>query len=330
MTMCRFIPSTPLSRWLLVVVLAGAILAMNIFPAEAARRYYKKSGSKHSSSHKVGKTSSKKSKNHARGKYKRKRYACNTTVGKQQAFALLQSSRDLALLASLDYRPDPALIQNYIANDKGELSDDELEEAGVDADSEIDGDSTKFTADAYTLHKLWFSYISTVDSVERNALYEENFVAGSIGKREIMRQILAWIGTSYWYGGVSRSGIDCSAFTRAVYRASGDIELPRTAAMQSTVGEHVRQFEDLRFGDLVFFNTRSRVYVSHVGLYLGDNLFAHASSRYGVTVSSLRSDYYQTRFLGAKRLRPEDLQTLATTNRNFSSLFQIKNIRTAE
>ncbi|MBK9248210.1 MAG: C40 family peptidase [Ignavibacteria bacterium] len=62
----------------------------------------------------------------------------------------------------------------------------------------------------------------------------------------------------------------------------------------------------MQFGDVVFFHTRKRVYVSHVGIYLGDNLFAHASSRYGVTVSSLESDYYNKRLIGVKRLQQVD------------------------
>ena len=63
----------------------------------------------------------------------------------------------------------------------------------------------------------------------------------------------------------------------------------------------------LQYGDLVFFHTRRGVYVGHVGIYLGDNLFAHASSRSGVTVSSLESDYYAARFLGGRRLMKDEM-----------------------
>jgi cell wall-associated NlpC family hydrolase len=70
--------------------------------------------------------------------------------------------------------------------------------------------------------------------------------------------------------------------------------------MQYEEGKTVKR-EDLQFGDLIFFHTLKHTYVSHVGIYLGDNLFAHASSRYGVTVSSLESTYYGSRMIGARR-----------------------------
>jgi cell wall-associated NlpC family hydrolase len=69
--------------------------------------------------------------------------------------------------------------------------------------------------------------------------------------------------------------------------------------------------KDLQFGDLIFFHTRRHAYVSHVGIYLGDNLFAHASSKYGVTVSSLESTYYNNRFIGAKRITARDLDKMS-------------------
>ena len=59
---------------------------------------------------------------------------------------------------------------------------------------------------------------------------------------------------------------------------------------------------ELKFGDLVFFNTRRRVKPGHVGIYIGDNLFAHASSKLGVTISSLEHDYYNKRYMGARRI----------------------------
>jgi cell wall-associated NlpC family hydrolase len=258
----------------------------------------------------------KKGKRYARYRSRVRHYSCNTSTGRQQAFAFLQSSRELASLASLEYRPDPN-VQQYIDNDAGEITDEELD--NVEAEMEGDGTDDDFANNPTALHKAWLAYIRTVDSSESASLREESTIAGMIDKRDVMSQVLAWIGTPYWYGGVQRSGVDCSAFTRAVYRVAGDLELPRIAAMQSTVGEHVRTMEDLRFGDLIFFNTRPSVYVSHVGLYLGGNLFAHASSRYGVTVSSLQANYYQTHFLGGKRLRSIDIQMLSNA-RSVSSL----------
>lgn len=132
-----------------------------------------------------------------------------------------------------------------------------------------------------------------------------------ISKRKVMEVILDWLGTPYYFGGTSERGIDCSAFTRQVFYLSSQILLPRTALEQYKWGIPIKR-DKLEFGDLVFFHTRRHVYVSHVGIYLGDNLFAHSSSRYGVTISSLESQYYKKRFIGARRLSPKDIAKLST------------------
>lgn len=134
-----------------------------------------------------------------------------------------------------------------------------------------------------------------------------------ISKKKVMQVILDWLGTPYYFGGTSERGIDCSAFTRQVFYLSSLISLPRTASEQFKVGIPVKR-EKLEFGDLVFFHTRRHAYASHVGIYLGDNLFAHSSSRYGVTVSSLKSQYYQNRFIGARRLSPKDIARFSVLN----------------
>ncbi len=116
----------------------------------------------------------------------------------------------------------------------------------------------------------------------------------------ILREALRHIGTPYVYGGTGAGGIDCSAFTRTVFNNSMNIALPRTTVEQYRVGQPVRMPER-RFGDLVFFNTTGRN-PSHVGIYLGDNLFAHASVSNGVTISSLESTYFQRRITGVRRV----------------------------
>jgi cell wall-associated NlpC family hydrolase len=108
--------------------------------------------------------------------------------------------------------------------------------------------------------------------------------------------------TPYHYGGNSLDGIDCSAFTGCVYSQTFKMTLPRSAREQYTIGEIIPSREELKFGDLVFFNTRRRVKPGHVGIYIGDNKFVHASSRHGVIVSSLGDDYYTKRYMGGRRV----------------------------
>jgi cell wall-associated NlpC family hydrolase len=104
----------------------------------------------------------------------------------------------------------------------------------------------------------------------------------------------------YRFGGSSLLGIDCSAYVQKVYSFLG-IELPRSAREQFNVGESIEK-DDLSIGDLVFFRTYAS-FPSHVGIYLGNNLFIHASSKdKKVTIDSLLTPYYLKRFIGAKRI----------------------------
>ncbi|MGA8263986.1 MAG: C40 family peptidase, partial [Ignavibacteriaceae bacterium] len=125
-------------------------------------------------------------------------------------------------------------------------------------------------------------------------------------KEKMLMEILKYINTPYKYGGTSSNGIDCSAFTQSVFSKSLSVKLDRTAKGQYHEGHDVADIDDLEFGDLVFFNTSRRVKPGHVGIYIGDHLFVHAS-RSGVTVSSLDMDYYAKRFMGGRRIEPDQL-----------------------
>jgi cell wall-associated NlpC family hydrolase len=104
----------------------------------------------------------------------------------------------------------------------------------------------------------------------------------------------------YRFGGTTLRGIDCSAYVQRVFGLL-DIKIPRTAREQYGVGSMIGR-DDLAIGDLVFFKTYAS-FPSHVGIYIGDNLFIHASSMVRkVTIDSIELPYYRKRFLGARRL----------------------------
>ena len=140
-----------------------------------------------------------------------------------------------------------------------------------------------------------------------NSSEENNVLSNDYGtpKEKMLMEIIRYLNTPYKYGGNSKKGIDCSAFTQTVYKHTLSIDLYRSARQQYQQGEEIDNEEDLQFGDLVFFNTRRAVKPGHVGIYIGDHLFAHASSKKGVTVSSLDHPYYQKRFMGGRRIKHE-------------------------
>ncbi|CAJ1317204.1 C40 family peptidase [Paenibacillus sp. PK4536] len=120
------------------------------------------------------------------------------------------------------------------------------------------------------------------------------------------------IGTPYRIGGTSFSGFDCSGFTQYVF-GKMNIDLPRQSSSQYQVGEPVSK-SDLIAGDLLFFNTTGAG-VSHVAVYVGNGNFAHASTSKGVRIDSLSMDYYQNRYVGAKRVMSDSTyNTFATDN----------------
>jgi NlpC/P60 family/S-layer homology domain len=109
-----------------------------------------------------------------------------------------------------------------------------------------------------------------------------------------------YLGVPYKWGGTTVSGFDCSGYITTVYKEIG-IALPRTSSSMYNTGSSVSK-KDLRVGDLVFFNTYGSG-VSHVGIYIGENEFIHASSNKGVTISNVNDPYYWAgRYVGAKRV----------------------------
>jgi cell wall-associated NlpC family hydrolase len=124
--------------------------------------------------------------------------------------------------------------------------------------------------------------------------------SGTSIKDRLLRVAQRMLAVPYRFGGTTLWGLDCSGFVQKTF-AFLNLDLPRSAREQFREGAKVAK-EDLSPGDLVFFRTYAK-YPSHVGIYLGDNRFVHASSRERkVTVESLDTPYYMKRYIGAKRL----------------------------
>ena len=136
---------------------------------------------------------------------------------------------------------------------------------------------------------------SSISGIEKKSLINQSsletltnivseYKSTNVDRDAVMTKIIELINTPYLWGGTTTNGIDCSAFVQTVFRKALGIELPRTSIMQS-----------------IFFNTMGRR-ISHVGIYLGESYFAHSSSSGGVKVSSLNEDYYNRKFVTARRV----------------------------
>lgn len=119
--------------------------------------------------------------------------------------------------------------------------------------------------------------------------------------RQLYEAINSWLGVPYKYGGTDRNGIDCSAFVGVIYKQVYGISLNRTANDMTRNVTFIAKSQ-LREGDLVFFNN-SKGKVSHVGIYLKEGLFAHASTSNGVSVSRLDNTYWQKHFYKGGRVK---------------------------
>lgn len=129
----------------------------------------------------------------------------------------------------------------------------------------------------------------------------------SRAKERALIKIIHLMHTKYEYGGKDENGIDCSAFTQSIFEYGLNISLSRSALSQFGEGEPINDIKELKFGDLVFFDTAQRTNPGHVGFYVGKNKFAHASSSRGVMISSFNSNYWRQRFLGGRRI-PEAIR----------------------
>lgn len=130
-----------------------------------------------------------------------------------------------------------------------------------------------------------FSLLENNDALDRHALLSE---------------IMPLMREPYRKKGTGAKGFDCSGFTMRVYKNILDLDLPHSSRLQFSMGKPIER-DSLKIGDLVFFKTRKKI-PSHVGIYVGDGLFAHASLKIGVTISLLDGKYYKKRYVGARRV----------------------------
>jgi lipoprotein Spr len=123
----------------------------------------------------------------------------------------------------------------------------------------------------------------------------------SLTNLELLAQMEKWFGTQYCFGGSTDSCIDCSSFTQVILRDVYNLKIPRNSQQQFDASTKI-ETENLKEGDLVFFNTVSAsMIITHVGVYVCNNKFVHASTSKGVTINDLSEKYFAKAYRGAGR-----------------------------
>ena len=143
----------------------------------------------------------------------------------------------------------------------------------------------------------------TIDDIFFKVLHPFGMGSSSTKRANIIKLAKTKLGKRYVWGAVGKGGtFDCSGFTNYVYKKNG-IRIPRTSFNQSKYGAYVSR-NNLQKGDLIFFDTskRHKGYVNHVGIYLGNGKFIHASSaKKKVVITSLKKKFYSRCYVGARR-----------------------------
>ncbi|AUC44852.1 Lipoprotein spr precursor [Dickeya solani RNS 08.23.3.1.A] len=122
-------------------------------------------------------------------------------------------------------------------------------------------------------------------------------------KSKLLEQYASWKGVRYRLGGDSRKGIDCSGFVQRTFHEQFGMDLPRSSYEQQDIGVQIQR-NKLRPGDLVVFHAGSTG--RHMGIYIGNQQFVHASTSIGVTISSMDDNYWKPRYREARRVLKQD------------------------
>lgn len=190
--------------------------------------------------------------------------------------------------AATPAEPKPSHAKKETARTRG-LSTGETNAARIETSANVPANS---------------SAIESATSLQLKYSILLNTEVETLKNKVLLEKMDEWYGTRYRLGGTTKKGVDCSAFVQAVFLGAYAVSLPRTAREQYKTSRRISRTE-LQEGDLLFFNTTGGV--SHVGIYLQNNKFIHASASKGVTISDLFDPYYLRRFIGAGRVNEKQL-----------------------
>ena len=204
--------------------------------------------------------------------------------------SIRKSTSPTPVSSSLSENSDPRFLENIsISPAKQKISSSEAQESYQTfyIKSEVANPSDNLMIEPLNLLQIKYAILLNVP-------IETSF------NIQMLEFIDEWYGTPYRYGGTSKKGVDCSAFVNFFMSAVYGLSTPRNSREQYSAAKKIRK-KELEEGDLIFFNTRGGI--SHVGVYIGNNKFAHASASNGVTISDLDEDYFSRRYIGSGRVR---------------------------
>lgn len=179
-----------------------------------------------------------------------------------------------------------------VESSKG-VKEKEQERSGAKKETPTTRSSTHRESDAENLSSLQIKYAVLL-----------NTPAEEINNPKMFEFIDDWYGTPYRLGGNTKNGIDCSAFSQFLFASVYGLSIPRTAREQYNLTSRIISRTQLTEGDLIFFNTRGGI--SHVGVYLQNNKFVHASTSGGVMISDIYDEYWAKKFVGVGRLKDRE------------------------
>lgn len=143
-----------------------------------------------------------------------------------------------------------------------------------------------------------FGLIGCAPSPSSPKRHPETYAPSNI-EQMLRSEAYRWEGTPHRIGGTSKEGTDCSGFVKQVYKHLFNIQLPRMTSDQVRLGRSIQRSQ-IRAGDLVFFLPPNKI--RHVGIYLGDGDFVHASTSKGVIISNINDRYWRNAFWTARRI----------------------------
>ncbi len=172
-----------------------------------------------------------------------------------------------------------------------------------DASDSIETEKSTVINKNYELMPVNLSDIEKANWLQLKYSIKMDIAVEEIKNIPLLQKIDEWWGTPYSLGGSTKNGVDCSYFTLDVMKDIYKVNLKRTAAEQYEQSEKI-EWNNLKEGDLIFFKTEGRSRISHVGIYLANNKFAHASTSQGVTIGDLSDPYWQRRLYSMGRVQP--------------------------